>query len=274
MCLDTFGDIHTADEQGGTWWTTAGVPHRRVQASSVLQLAQSHRREASLCSWQMSISGSHFFKTRNANVFLRFEMHILAGSSESYFRIAVTVLKTLFIPYFIASSQQPWSIATTNNQGAVVNSALQAGWQKLREQQNDSPKSHSYFGSQDLNPGRRCPETTPSSTTLQFIPWLFYLLFIINDSSFLEPKAASLIAPGSPFHPATLLLFVEVPSSLHSSLQNVVHSLLFIASSGLSPPQFSQDLEGDAVSSPPSLFTSSTRGRILTTKLWMCLPVS
>lgn len=163
-------------------------------------------------------------------------MHILAGSSESYFHIAVTVLQyTLFIiyiysiyiyiiPYFICSSQQPWYITTTNNHSAVVNSALQAGWQELRKQQNDSPKSHSYYRSQDLHPGRHCLETTPSSTTLQFIQWLFHLLFIINDSSFLEPKAASLIAPGFPFHPATLLFLLDKqPSSLHSSLYNVVH---------------------------------------------------
>lgn len=87
-----------------------------------------------------------------------------------------------------------------------------------------TPKITQLHQSQDLHPGRGSPDTTPSSSTLQFIQWLFHLLFIINDSSFLEPETAGLIAPGSPFHPATLIcLRDEVPSSLHSSLQNVVN---------------------------------------------------
>lgn len=98
------------------------------------------------------------------------------------------------------------------------------GWLQLGEQQHDSLKSHSYYQSQDPRLGRPSSETPHFLTTFQFIPWLFHIQSIINDSSSLEPKTASLIAPGSPSHPATLISFFdEVPASLRSSLQNVVN---------------------------------------------------
>lgn len=138
-------------------------------------------------------------------------MHTLAGGRGWLLLCRSHWAKhTHSVPRFICSSQQPWP--------------SQTGWWKLKEQQNDSLKSRSYYQSQGLHPGKGSPGTTPSSTTLQFIQWLFHLLFIINDSSFLEPETASLIVLGPPSHPATLIcLRDEVSSSAHSSLQNVVN---------------------------------------------------